>query len=112
MFFMLFAHFSWGQTKTVDVASKSGKKLHFDEIKIEGSEAQESYKTLIIKYKNAGSANATTVEEGGMTYRCFPDKKSAVSEYMKNKSTAKDKEVYYVHSYEAKKPEVFTFRTK
>lgn len=108
--FIFLTQWGFAQTKTVDVASKSGKKLHFDEIKIEGAEAQDAYKTLIIKYKNVGSA-ATTVENG-QTYKSFPDKKTAVSAYMKEKSTAPSKVIYFVHSYEDKKPEVFTFRSQ
>lgn len=111
--FSLFSTFSYAQTggKELEVTSKTGSKLQFSEIKIEGSEAQNSFKTLILKYKKLPDPSASSINEGGITYLCFADKKSAVSSYYKVKSTSPKKVIYYVHSDIDKKPEILTFRT-
>lgn len=104
---------SYAQTggKQLEVKSKTGSKLQFSEIKIEGAEASSSFKTLILKYKKLPNAASGTYTENGVTYKCFVDKKSAVSSYYKVKKTSPKKVTYYVHSEVAKKPEILTFRS-
>lgn len=103
------AAFAQQPTKTVDIISKSGKKLSFSDIKIE-SEAQESYKTLEIRYKKFADPAASEVDVDGKKFKSFKDKKSAVSYYYVVKKTSEDVVIYYVYSVEERKPEVFTFR--
>lgn len=93
----------------MDIISKSGKKLSFSDIKIE-SEAQESYKTLEIRYKKFADPAASEVDVDGKKFKSFKDKKSAVSYYYVVKKTSEDVVIYYVYSVEERKPEVFTFR--
>ncbi len=109
----LFSTICYSQTggKQLEVTSKTGSKLQFSEIKIEGSEATNSFKTLILKYKKLPDPAATSITEGGVTYKCFADKKSAVSSYYKVKSSSPKKVTYYVHSEVTKKPEILTFRS-
>lgn len=111
--FSLFSTVSYAQTggKQLEVTSKTGSKLQFSEIKIEGSEAQSSFKTLILKYKKLPDPSAAEITEGGVTYKSFADKKSAVKSYYGIKSTAPKKVIYYVHSEITKKPEILTFRS-
>ncbi len=98
-----------GATKTVDIVNKGGKKLHFEDIKIE-SEASNKYKTLEIRYKKLDSPSQTEVTVESVAYKCFPDKQSAVRYYFAIKKTAPTKVIYYVNNFESKKPEIITFR--
>ena len=96
-------------TKTVDIVNKGGKKLHFEDIKIE-SEASNKYKTLEIRYKRLDSPSQTEVTVEEVAYKCIPDKQSAVRYYFAIKKTAPTKVIYYVNNFESKKPEIITFR--
>lgn len=96
-------------TKTVDIVNKGGKKLHFEDIKIE-SEASDKYKTLEIRYKKLDSPTQAEIKVEEVAYKCFPDKQSAVRYYFAIKKTAPTKVIYYVYNFEAKKPEIITFR--
>ena len=108
----IFSISSFGQsqpTKTVDIVNKGGKKLHFEDIKIE-SEASDKYKTLEIRYKKLSSPTQSEVSIENESFKSFPDKQSAVRYYFAVKKTAPSKVVYYVNSAENTKPEVITFR--
>lgn len=96
-------------TKKVEIVSKSGQKINFTEIKIE-SDDSEAYKTLELRYKKLDTLDQKELVLDNTTFKCFPSKKEAIKYYYLVKKNAETLVVYYVHSVESKKPEIFTFR--
>lgn len=96
-------------SKKVEVENGKSSKYTFEGIEIE-NKASVAYKTLEIRYKKINDPTAKEVTINGEQFKCFSDKRSAVSYYNIVKQNADKEVVYYVHSFETKSPEVFTFR--
>lgn len=112
MFFFCGGMMSIAQTTTekkVEIKNTKKKKLSFGEIQVENN-TTAVYKTLEIKYTLSPLTSTKEIEIGGVTYKMFADRKSAITYYNSVKTEAKKKEVYYVTSLSAKTTEVFTFR--
>ncbi len=97
-----------GNGKQLTVTSKTGTKLNFSEINVSGKGLE--YKSLCIKYTNTEHPESGSITVAGKNYLLFPDKKSAVAHFYKEKDRAEQSEIYYVYSTEQRKPEVLSIR--
>lgn len=95
--------------KLLEVHSKTGKTLQFDNISINSKTGM--YKSLLIKYTNK-KTDKNLLFIDGHEHRLFNSKKEAVAHYYTIKDSAPKKSVYYVYSLEKKIPEVLSIRTK
>lgn len=83
--------------------------MSFAEIKIE-DEAEGSFKTLEIRYKNFKETNLNNLKVDGKEYKCFNNKKSAIKYYYLVKKESPTLVIYYVFSETPKPAEIYTFR--
>lgn len=97
---------------------KKKNKLNFSEVEVEqNTEAtsatpETTYRTLEIRYTKKERNEDKKVNINGQNFRCFEDKKNAISFYhmIKKKQDTPDYLIYYVRDETAKQPEVYTFR--
>lgn len=95
--------------KKVEVKNTTKKKLSFGEIEVENKSSAQ-YKTLEVRYTLNPLTSTDEIVIEGVSYKMFPDRKSAITYYNSIKSMAQTKEVYYVTALASKTTEVFTFR--
>lgn len=108
---LIFTALSFGQGEPDDGSEliKKSKKIQFEE-EIAEPVIDNRYKTLELRYAKLESASQASILVDDKTYKCFPDKQSAVRYYFAVKKSAAKTVIYYINNFDDKPTEKITFR--